>query len=242
MIRVATTSHGTSSAGYDLSLEYYFPKGGVASVGVFRKDISDFWGVFADPPTAELLEQLGLDPSFAGADPPFTLETRLNVGDARITGAEFNYQQPLAQFGEWGKNLNVFANATKLDLEGPNQADFAKFIEESASWGITWSPKPMVVSLKWNYRGRQRLNAQSSAVYGGSSSVGFREYFAPRAFLDLNFEYQFSRRFTAFLNGRNILDKEQTLQRYNDVSPAYSRNYNIESFGVQWALGIKGTF
>ncbi|MGH8016817.1 MAG: hypothetical protein ACREIA_00765 [Opitutaceae bacterium] len=60
--------------------------------------------------------------------------------------------------------------------------------------------------------------------------------------MDVNFEYQFSRRFTLFANARNIFNKPQTLQRYNDTSPGYSRDYQIEEFGVQFALGLKGTF
>ena len=119
--------------GYDLSLEYYFPKGGVLSGGVFRKDLTDFWGDRTGPATADEISTLGLDPAYVG----FDLRTKINVGDARITGVEFNYQQPLSAFGEWGNNFNVFANGTKLDLAGPNAADFAKFIEETASWGIT---------------------------------------------------------------------------------------------------------
>ncbi len=45
-----------------------------------------------------------------------------------------------------------------------------------------------------------------------------------------------------FANARNVLNKEQTLERYNDVSPAYSHTYRVEEFGVQFTLGVKGTF
>ncbi len=222
--------------GYDLSLEYYLPSGGVISGGAFRKDLQDFWGLRTGPATSAELAELGLDPSYVG----FDLRTRINVGDARISGFEFNYQQTLGVFGDWGRILNVFANGTKLDLEGPNAADFAKFIEDSASWGVTWSPKPVVLSLKWNYRGRQNLTAQTGAQYG--ASAGFREYYAPRTFLDVNAEYRFNRRFTLFTNARNVLNKQQTLERYNADSPAYSRTYRVEEFGVQFSVGVKGTF
>jgi len=97
-----------------------------------------------------------------------------------------------------------------------------------------------VLSLKWNYRGRQRLASQTGSQYG--ATAGFLEYYAPRTFLDVNIEYQLSQRFTVFANARNILNKEQTLERYNDVSPDYSRVYRIEEFGVQYSIGLKGTF
>lgn len=222
---------------YDFSLEYYFPKGGVLSAGYFFKDIDNFWGTASRTVTTQDVTDFNLDPTNVGLE----LQTTVNVGNAKISGVEFNYQQSLEFLPGIGKDFSVFANATKLHLSGPNNADFAKFIEKSASWGVTYSHKPVVLSLKWNYRGRQRLALQSGSAYGGSSG-GFQEYYKPRTFMDVNAEYQFSKRFSVFANARNILNVPQILQRYNDVSPAYSRDYRLEEFGIQFALGVKGSF
>ena len=221
---------------FDYSLEYYFPRGGLLSGGVFTKDISDFWGTANRTVTAQDVTDFQLDPSALGLN----LQTSVNVGAAKISGFEFSYQQPLDFLPGFAKDFNVFVNGTKLKLSGPNNADFSKFITRSASWGITYSRKPVVLSVKWNYRGRQRLALQTGAAYG--ATAGFQEYYAPRTFMDVNAEYQFSKRFTVFMNARNVLNEPQTLQRFNEVSPDYSRNYRVEEFGVQMSIGLKGKF
>ncbi len=224
---------------YDLSLEYYFPRGGVLSGGYFAKNLNDFWGTVNRTVTAQDIEDFGLDATALN----LTLQTSENIGEAKITGFEFNYQQPLDFLPGFAKDFSVFANATKLDLSGPKSADFAKFIEESASWGVTYSRKPVVLALKWNYRGRQQLAAQTGTAFQATGvNAGFREYYSPRTFLDANAEYQFSKRFTLFANARNILNVPQTLERYSPDSAAYSRKYRIEEFGVQIAVGLKGSF
>lgn len=223
--------------GYDFALEYYAPSGGIITGGVFKKDIKNFWGTINSTVTQADITALGLDQDALG----LTLKQPTNVGDASITGVEFSVNYPLSFIPAVGKNFSAFANGTKLNLDGPNAADFAKFIEESASWGITYSRKPVVVSLKWNYRGRQRLSEQTGGQYGGAAA-GFREYYAPRTFTDLNIEYQFNKRFTVFGNARNIFNVQQTLERYNDLTPDYARTYRIEEFGVQFAVGVKGTW
>lgn len=221
---------------YDFSLEYYIPKGGVISAGYFWKDINDFWGQAARLVTADDITEFNLESTTLGLN----LQTTVNVGAAKISGFEFNYQQPLNFLPGIGRNFSVFANGTKLDLSGPNNADFAKFIQESASWGITYSAKPVVVQLKWNYRGEQQLGLQTGAQYGVTS--GFREYYAPRTFTDINAEYQFSKRLTVFANARNVLNVQQKLLRYNDATPDYAKTYRIEEFGVQFSVGLKGSW
>src|SRR5690606_32656292 len=100
--------------------------GGVISAGVFRKDITDFFGNEVTLATAEELVALGLDPRYEG----WNLNTTFNSGDARVTGAEFNVRQALTPLGGWGRYVSVFANATKLKLEGSRTASFNAFIPE----------------------------------------------------------------------------------------------------------------
>lgn len=224
---------------YDFSLEYYFPKGGVLSGGYFLKELHDFWGNTNRTVNAQDVIDFNLDASNVGLQ----LQSKENIGDAQVSGVEFNYQQPLDFLPGIAKDFSVFANATKLKLSGPRSADFAKFIEESASWGLTYSRKAVVLSVKWNYRGRQRLAEQTGTAFQAAGvNAGFREYYAPRTFTDVNAEYRFSKKFSVFANARNIFNVPQILQRYNDVSPAYSYNYRIEEFGVQMSVGIKGQF
>ncbi len=224
-----------SAKNYDLSLEYYFPSGGLISAGVFRKDLRDFFGSINSVATPAILDQLGLDQRYVG----WTVNSRLNVGSARIDGAEFNYMQPLkaiAALGEWGKYFNFSASGSMLHLQGANGADFNRFIPKSGSMGLTFSRKAVILMAKYNYRGRQRNSAQT-----GTAPNAF-EYYDSRYNIDLNAEYRFSKRVTLFANARNVLNTPQDLERYSPETPGYTHTYRSEEFGVQFAVGVKGTF
>ncbi|MCX6955926.1 MAG: TonB-dependent receptor, partial [Verrucomicrobia bacterium] len=221
-----------SAKNYDISVEYYFPKGGILSAGVFRKDLTDFFGAINTAATPALLDQLGLDQRYVG----WTVNSRLNIGSARIDGAEANFMQPLTALGPWGRFFNFSASGSILHLQGANGADFNRFIPKSGSMGLTFSKRPLVLMVKYNYRGRQRNSAQT-----GTAPNAF-EYYDSRYNIDLNAEYTFSKRVTVFANARNILNTPQDLERYSPETPGYTHTYRSEEFGVQYAVGVKGTF
>jgi len=218
---------------YDLSAEYYTDAGGVFSVGAYRKSISDFHdnitGVTATP---AMLTPLGLDPNYEG----WELRTTVNGGDARVDGLEFNLRQSLRPLGGWGRYLSIFANATKLKLHGSRNAAFTRFIPESFNYGFTLTRNPVTLMLKWNGRGEQRQAA--SAAQGPDASL-FQE---KRTITDANLTYQITRNLSLFVNGRNIFNVHYNLLRYGSQTPVYARRSSTNSYGVQWAFGVKGTF
>jgi TonB-dependent receptor len=221
---------------YDLSLEYYFSRGGVASIGGFVKDLKNFWGRSNQPLTPELRQQFGLDERYAD----WTVSTLINVGDARISGAEFNFVQQLDFLPAWARHFSVSANGTLLHLQGANAADFSRFISKTGNFSLSWNRSPISARLTWNYRGRQKNAPQTGNQYGANN--GFWEYYDSRYNIDANFEYTFSRRFRLFANARNILNQPQVLERYSAESARYATGYRHEEFGVQIAVGVKGTF
>ncbi len=237
----------TQVKAFDLSLEYYFAKTGVFSVGAFRKDFSNFTGTSTVPATTALLTELGVPEPQLYGNGQFNVSSRFNVGDARITGVEFNYSQVLsARFlPEWANNkFTVYANGQKMHLVGSTLADFSNFIRESGSWGLKYGTSKFSAQVNWNYRGRQRLGAQTVTINGvARSDLGFYEYYKPRVYTDVNFEYRFSGKLGLFLNARNLTNVAQDIQRYAPVvTPSWSRTYRREEFGVQYTLGVKGTF
>ena len=132
-----------------------------------------------------------------------------------------------------GRFFSLSANATRLHLEGSRAGDFARFIPETGNVGLTFNRRPFNIKVNYNYRGQQKLSTQTNIN-------GFQFYQA-RKYIDVNFEYQFSKRATFFLNGRNITNVPQ--DRFNiGNNPAYSYQNQVEEFGVQWGLGIKGSF
>lgn len=226
-----------SADNYDLSLEYYFKHNGFLSVGVFQKNITNFFESRGGTVDAALAETLGIGPEFIG----WGVSTTVNgTGTAKITGYEFNANRQLDFLPGLLRYLSVNANATKLDLSGPSQNAFTTFIPKTANFGISWNKKPLSAKINLNYRGRELNSAQTGAQYGANN--GFNEYYAPRMFVDVNAEYTLTKRFKLFGNARNIFNKQQVLQRYSDTSANYGADYRREEFGIQIAVGIKGTF
>jgi iron complex outermembrane receptor protein len=217
---------------YDLSAEYYTDTGGLISAGVFRKDITDFFGNAVTLATVEELEALGLDPRYEG----WNLNTTFNSGDARVTGMEFNVRQSLTPFGKWGRFFSVFANATKLKLEGSRTASFTAFIPEVMNWGVTFTKNPVTLMLKWHHRGEQKRGAQP--ILGPDAFV----YQDARTILDVNLTYRVWKRHSLFINGRNVFNHHYNQSRYGSETPDYAKRFSTNSYGVQWAFGIKGTF
>lgn len=217
---------------YDLSLEYYTTQGGLFSAGVFRKDIRKFFGNSVRVATAEDLRELDIeDPRYVG----WQLVTQYNLpGSARVTGVEFNVRHSLRGLGNWARNVQGFVNGTKLELAGNQDANFSGFIRESANWGLTYSPNPVSVMAKWNFRGRQRKDRDTA-------SNGF-EYQVARITLDVNLEYQLRRNLQLYVTGQNVLNKYDTWQRYGPDTPDYAKNREIVGHGAQIMFGVKGTF
>ncbi|MCC6415115.1 MAG: TonB-dependent receptor [Opitutaceae bacterium] len=221
---------------YDITLQYYFASSGSASIGVFQKDFSNFFGSVTQPATPELLTQFGLDPGLA--DEGYQIRFLRNVGEARVTGIEMDYTQPLDDLGRWGKGFTIFANGTLLQLEGSTIADFRGFIDKNVNWGVSWRNKRLKAGINWNYRGEQRLGA----VTGTGIPPGTYDYQPARLQLDANFEYTFRRWLSFFATARNLTDVQQVYQRYAPGTPKYAYQFRDEDYGIQITIGVKGTF
>ncbi len=225
---------------YDLSLEYYFKKSGYLSAGIFQKEISDFFQSRTGTVDAALAQELGVGPEFIG----WAVSTTVNgTGTAKIRGYEFSANRQLDFLPSFLRHLSINTNATKLELTGTSASAFSGFIKETANLSISWNKKPVRANVNFNYRGRQQRGAQTGAQFGGAAN-GFYEYYAPRTTVDTNVEYTLSKRFKIFANARNIFNKPQVLQRYTETGAQapYSVNYQQEEFGIQIAVGLKGTF
>lgn len=217
---------------YDLSVEYYTESGGQFSGGFFVKELTDFFGTKSVLATPELLAQLGLNPGYEG----YNITSTFNSGDARIIGGELNFRHDLRLFGKWGRSFTLFANWTKLNLDGNPGANFSSFVPKSGNWGSTYSYKRVSFTARWNYRGLDKRGPQ--AAYGPN---GY-EYIKARTVLDLNGSLQLTKNFTLVASANNVFNKPQVFLRYGDDTPVYARQYGTQNFGTQFLLSVRGTF
>ena len=214
---------------YDLSFEYYFDRGGLLSIGGFQKDISNFWNAVNGILTPALANELGIEQQYVG----WNVNSRINGGGAKISGFEANAVQPLNFIPRWGQYFSLSANLTRLHLQGQRGADFARFIPHTGNVGLTFNRRPLNIKVNFNYRGLQRISPLTN--------IGGYRYYKERKYIDVNFEYAFSKRVTFFLNGRNVTNVPQDRIDLGN-NAAYSELNQVEEFGVQWGLGIKGTW
>jgi iron complex outermembrane recepter protein len=235
-LRITTRNPGLRpwhADNYDFSLEYYTDAGGIISLGVFRKEVTDFFGSATRMATAADLERFGLDSSYAGWD----VRTRFNIpGTARVNGAEVNLRQSLERLGRWGRHLAVFANGTKLWIGGTERSPFTQSAPESFNFGLSVSRKPLLFMAKWNYRGRQRGTEIPSL---GPDAF---EYEEARQTLDLNLEYHWSRRISLFANAQNVFNEPIVTLRRGSETPAYAQRMLTSVTGATFAVGLKGTY
>ncbi len=221
-----------SADNYDLSVEYYTDQGGVLSGGVFLKDVTDFFGVYVKDATAEDLQLLGLDEQYLG----WRVTTRFNSGSARVRGAEINFRHSLSPLGSWGKQVIVFANATKLKLDGHDLADFTGFLPESVNWGFTIAVNRATLITKWNYRGEQK-----AVSFPDMGPDAFR-FPQPRMQLDVSLDFRLTKRMSLFANVRNVMNEIQKEDAYGPNTPEHAREFYHGRFGRPFTLGVKGSF
>jgi hypothetical protein len=130
----------------------------------------------------------------------------------------------------------VFANFTKLELDGNQDADFSEFIPEVVNWGVNFTRKPFNALVRWNYRGKQRLAAAPGIGEGGY------EYANYRLGMDVSLTYQPGRRLAYFVNARNVLNRSRVTLGYAPVTPGYAKMSLGTMYGAQIEVGVKGTF
>jgi iron complex outermembrane receptor protein len=89
---------------------------------------------------------------------------------------------------------------------------------------------------KWHHRGEQ--NRGPSTGLGPFAYV----YQDARTTMNINISYQAFRRLSFFVNGRNVTNVWFNQSRYQLDTPEYARRSSTNSYGAQWAFGMKGTF
>ena len=217
---------------FDLSAEYYTDNGGLITAGLFLKEIRNFFGDASRRGTPEVLAELGLPDRYLD----WNVNSKFNAGDARITGAEINVRQNLRVLGQWGGYFTLFANGTKLELDGAPGASFTSFIPQSANWGFTFAPKRVTFTARWNYRGLDKR--APLAAYGPN---GY-EYIEARTVLDVNSSYQLTKNLSFVASATNIFNEPYRFLRYGDQTPRYAKLYVEQEYGIQMAVGLRGTF
>lgn len=218
---------------YDFTLEAYDLKGATASIGVFQKDIKNFFGATRRSATPEEIERYG---GFPGEE--YDILTQINSGDAQIRGFEVSYRQLMTFLPEWGRGLEAYVSFTKLNLEGSNAADFTAFNPETLNYGVRYIHPRFSIKYDITYQDETRRapsGATGSYLWAGEKTRD-----------TLSVEYQLNKKLSIYVQAQDLINGGYTdVQNRYDRSldtPEYARFQRVISTGIPLTIGIKGTF
>lgn len=225
---------------FDLTVESYQIKDGFGSVGVFQKDIRNFFGSVRTSATAELLESFGLpnDPAYLA----YEIATTTNTGDAKIKGFEFSYRQSLTFLPSCARGFQVFVNGTRMTLSGSTTADFTGFNPSAYAGGINFIRPRYFIKVTVTHQGETQRGAVAANVANGIPP-GTYNYQDARTRWNLSAQYSLSKRFALY---GSVSDFDggfnPTTLRYAPGTPDYARPQRYQELGYYTTIGVKGSF
>ena len=218
-----------------VSLEYYFQRVGLLSVGAFRRDFKNFFGGTVFTATPEFLALYELDDQFAGYD----VVTQYNVPETvRMEGYNVSYKQALTFLPQWARGVQFFANGAAQRATGVEVDNFSGMIPKTAAAGLSLTRAGYSVKVNWTYKSRHRR----APISGASIPPGTYVFGASRHFIDLIGEYRLTRHFALFGNIRNLLDTPEDFERDGPGIPDVAKFRQSDRSGALCILGLKGTF
>ncbi|HBK47169.1 MAG TPA: TonB-dependent receptor [Xanthomonadaceae bacterium] len=208
------------STNVDLSFEKYLGKSGIVSLGLFQKSID---GYIVDTVVDN-------DPAYAGYD----VSMAINGKDAKVYGAEFNWQQQFDFLPEGWNGLLAGVSGTWLHTE------FDPGLEDRGDDDFTLPRASRNVYTAFLGYEKNGFSTRLSAVYRSEyldeigKSRDYDIYVAPNTQLDFSFDYQVSDNVQLYFDASNLLDKP--LERYQGTR---SHTQQYEEYGRSYAVGIR---
>jgi TonB-dependent receptor len=210
---------------FEVSLEKYFEPVGLFSVGVFQKNITDYFRTFSSTVGPEGIDGQGL---YAG----YTLSIARNIGDAKVRGIEASYQQQFSFLpGAW-KGLGAFANFTYLESKG----DFGTTATTTKLGNL--APRSANAGLNFRFHGLDaRWLVNWTAEKYKSTLAPIDIYAEARLAMDVKLQYTINRRYSVYLDLVNITDEAAR----TDVTQNGLKFFRTNQ-GVGFAAGVRGQF
>lgn len=218
---------------WDIAIEYYFEPVGQLSVGLFRKDITDY----IVTSRGGVIENGSYQGLYVGREyDGWAVNTYFNGSYAVVEGIEFNYQQQLTMLPGFLRGFGVFANYTRLRTRGEygeegarSTKEVANFYPEMANAGLTYKYHKFSASASVNYTG------EYLATY--STDLSRLRYRNIRRLVNFNAGYTISKGLTLSLDIQNAFNEPNQYYRYLP-----ERNERITMAGTSMVLGISGKF
>ncbi|MFM1747274.1 MAG: hypothetical protein RLZZ188_940 [Verrucomicrobiota bacterium] len=219
-----------------VALEHYFDGIGLVSVGAFRRQFENFFGSTTFPATPEFLEVHGIPAAEYGR---FDVATQYNLpAVVHIQGVDFQYRQSLTFLPAWARGLQVIASGATQRISGAEADNLSGLIPRTASAGLVLTRPRFNVRATWTMQSERKL----AQITGLSVGPGTFTYATPRRIIDLNAEFNATRRLSVFANLRNLGDESEDFERRSPQTPDRARFRQSDRYGSLWIIGLRGNF
>lgn len=211
-----------TSKNYDLSLEHYFTGNGMASLGVFNKEVDGFIQTVAEKRMINGEE--------------YNVSTYKSAGTSKIRGIEVNYQQFFDRLPAPFNGLGMQANYTYVDSKAPSAVIGQTVPLEGLSRNSynlvgMYEKDKLTLRLAYNWRGAFVVSTSSSGAQGVPIIA------APMGTLDFSIAYDFNKQVSIVFDGVNIAGAHSEQYYGNSQNPMNYLPLN-KRYGVQLRFSL----
>jgi TonB-dependent receptor len=218
----------TTSKNFDLSIEHYLHQGGIVSVGLFDKELSNYI-------VGRTTQMSVTDPvisSALGPQPGLTqVVSYANLSKARAAGVELNYDQKYAGLPGLLSGLGTSFNYTLVDSKGDIRPGESAMLPSTSrnnyNASVYWQGEKLGMRLAASYVGRSLL------FIGANASLD--QYTESRLSADFSATYAINKNLSFYVSGRNLTNTAHTI-----TEGSSNRVIQRETFGKAILLGITG--
>lgn len=208
----------TTGNNYDVSLEYYLPLGGIASVGGFDKEFKNY------------VVSTTTNGTFPGIAGNATFSTYANIPHASVRGFELNYSQQFTFLPGALSGLGIAGNFTYVTSRGAKRLGVVETLAYTS---------PRVFNVQAFYRhGPISLqvagNYESLTMTSLGSTPALDSYVQPFLNFDVDARFAITKRFTVFFQGRNVTNEKQV----STEGKSSARYTEIQYFGSSYLFGV----
>lgn len=226
---------------YKLQFEHYFQKVGTFSIGMFKRDYTDFFSEVTYEATTEELQALGLNPDVFGTE--YMIRAQDNIpGTMHTYGLDLNYKQALTFLPNWARGVQVIANWSWIRVTNAgNKAQLGAFTPRAGNLGLSLSRPKYNLRLNLTYQSRTR----QGLVTGHGIPDFTYNYRGERFFMDLRGEYSLTGKIAMFASVSGIALTKETEDTYV-IGPDTPKQATLNQRGGNtgyyplWTIGIKG--
>lgn len=222
----------------DLSFEKYFSRSNLISVALFYKDFSEriedgvFFDCFALPPE-DLNDDDPTDGCPVGAD-IFSINTKVNAGEAKVKGVEIAWQQDLSFLPSPLDGFGFIANYTYIDAGDASLSPSGLRLPVQDLSEHSYNL--IAYYEKYGFSARAAYNWRSE-FYDEKSDSNFGSFAEPYGQLDASLSYDVTNKFTIQAEAINILNEAEV--RYQEIQErllSYRVNDRRFLIGFRWRM------